>query len=68
MEMLKHFLFIKLFLLVIFFTNICENYAAYTPPAATVQPLHPTGLRISIPGKIIKFQLLNNYLCKIFST
>lgn len=51
--MTKHFLFAKLFLLTIFLANICENYA-YRPPEATVQPLHPKGLRISIPGKIIK--------------
>lgn len=49
--MVKHFLFAKLFLSVIFFTNVCDNYAAYTPPAATVEPLHPVGLRISIPDE-----------------
>lgn len=52
--MTEHFAFAKLFLLTIFLANICEN-AAYQPPAATVEPLHPTGIRISIPGKIIKF-------------
>lgn len=51
--MTEHFLLAKLFLLAIFLANICENYAAYRPPEATVQPLHPMGLRISIPGKII---------------
>ncbi|XP_011876363.1 PREDICTED: beta-1,3-glucan-binding protein-like [Vollenhovia emeryi] len=49
--MAVHFLFAKSFLLAIFFVNICENYAAYQPPAATVQPLHPMGLRISIPDE-----------------
>ncbi|XP_012523049.1 beta-1,3-glucan-binding protein-like [Monomorium pharaonis] len=47
---MKHFLFAKLFLLTIFLVNIYENYA-YSPPAATVQPLHPTGLRISVPDE-----------------
>ncbi|XP_071566751.1 gram-negative bacteria-binding protein 1-2 [Temnothorax nylanderi] len=49
--MAKHFLFAKLFLLTIFLVNICENYAAYQPPPATVRPLHPTGLRVSIPDE-----------------
>lgn len=54
-EMAEHFVFAKLFLLAIFLTNICEIFAAYQPPLATVQPLHPAGIRISIPGKMIKF-------------
>ncbi|XP_029164297.1 beta-1,3-glucan-binding protein-like [Nylanderia fulva] len=40
----------KSFLLAIFLVNIHE-YRAYTPPAAKVEPLHPTGLRISIPDE-----------------
>lgn len=49
--MVKYFLFANLFFSAIFLTNVCENYAAYTPPQATVQALHPTGLRISIPDE-----------------
>ncbi|XP_011166243.1 beta-1,3-glucan-binding protein [Solenopsis invicta] len=49
--MTEHFLFVKLLLLAIVFTNIYECYAVYSPPAATVQPLHPRGLRISIPDE-----------------
>ncbi|EFN86539.1 beta-1,3-glucan-binding protein 2 [Harpegnathos saltator] len=30
--------------------NICENHA-YEPPATTVEPLYPTGLRLSIPDE-----------------
>jgi len=49
--MAKHSPLTRLFLLAIFLANICENYAAYNPPAATVQPLHPVGLRISVPDE-----------------
>nr|XP_012226130.1 PREDICTED: beta-1,3-glucan-binding protein-like [Linepithema humile] len=36
--------------LTIFFLNIHE-YGAYVPPTATVEPLHPVGLRIFIPDE-----------------
>ncbi|KAL0099251.1 hypothetical protein PUN28_020077 [Cardiocondyla obscurior] len=49
--MIKHFSFAKWFLLITFLINISENYAVYRPPSATVQPLHPTGLRVSIPDE-----------------
>ncbi|KAG5309160.1 BGBP protein, partial [Pseudoatta argentina] len=48
--MIEHFPFAKLFLLTILFTNVYEN-AAYKPPEAKVEPLHPMGLRISIPDE-----------------
>ncbi|XP_012057432.1 PREDICTED: beta-1,3-glucan-binding protein-like [Atta cephalotes] len=48
--MIEYFPFAKLFLLTILFTNVCEN-AAYKPPEAKVEPLHPMGLRISIPDE-----------------
>lgn len=48
--MTERSLFTKSFLLAIFLVNIHE-YHAYTPPAAKVEALHPTGLRISIPDE-----------------
>lgn len=63
-EMEGHSSFAMVFLVAsaIFFANIRENHA-YTPPAATVEPLYPTGLRISIPGKVkisfLELTLLN---------
>lgn len=50
--MMERSLFAKLFFLAIFLVNIHEYRAAYTPPMVTVEPLHPVGLRMSIPGKI----------------
>ena len=44
-------LFTKSFLLAIFLLNIHELCVAYTPPTATVEPLHPAGLRMSIPDE-----------------
>jgi len=29
-----------------------DEYYSYVPPSATVEPLYPIGLRISIPGEI----------------
>lgn len=55
--MARNFLSIKSLhlTLAILLVNIYQYYC-YTPPAATVEPLHPVGLRISIPGKIITFK------------
>lgn len=42
----------KLLILLLVFSNILEIcYSAFVPPAATVEPLHPRGLRISIPDE-----------------
>jgi hypothetical protein len=49
--MMERRLFTKSFLLAIFLVNIQEFCVAYTPPTATVERLHPTGLRMSIPDE-----------------
>ncbi|KAM0727159.1 Beta-1,3-glucan-binding protein [Formica fusca] len=49
--MMERSLFPKSFLLAIFLVNIHEYRAAYTPPMVTVEPLHPVGLRMSIPDE-----------------
>ncbi|XP_050455203.1 beta-1,3-glucan-binding protein-like [Cataglyphis hispanica] len=49
--MMERFLFAKSFFLAIFLVNIHEYHAAYTPPMVTVEPLHPVGLRMSIPDE-----------------
>ncbi|XP_011643360.1 beta-1,3-glucan-binding protein-like [Pogonomyrmex barbatus] len=48
--MRKYLISARLILSIIFLAIICENYA-YRPPEATVQPLHPMGLRVSIPDE-----------------
>ncbi|RLU20957.1 hypothetical protein DMN91_007572 [Ooceraea biroi] len=48
--MAKHSLLAKSLLFVILFVCIREHHA-YVPPSATVEPLHPVGLRISIPDE-----------------
>ncbi|KAL6434020.1 hypothetical protein ACFW04_005876 [Cataglyphis niger] len=48
---MERFLFAKSFFLAIFLVNIHEYRAAYTPPMVTVEPLHPVGLRMSIPDE-----------------
>lgn len=62
--MVEYFSDVKPFLLVfvILLANIHEN-DAYDPPAATVEPLYPTGLRLSVPGKMTKacFNLYKNF-------
>lgn len=39
------------FCLVALLVNVNINCYAYTPPSATVEPLYPKGLRISVPRK-----------------
>lgn len=50
--MTKRSLFAKSLFLAIFFVNIHEYRAVYNDVEVTVEPLHPVGLRMSIPGKI----------------
>lgn len=48
--MMGRSLFAIAFLLAIFLVNI-DEYHAYTPPAARVEPFYPAGLRMSIPDE-----------------
>ncbi|EFN62569.1 Beta-1,3-glucan-binding protein [Camponotus floridanus] len=49
--MTKRSLFAKSLFLAIFFVNIHEYRAAYNNVKVTVEPLHPIGLRMSIPDE-----------------
>lgn len=50
--MMERSLFTKSLFFMIFLVNIHEYRAAYNNVQVTVEPLHPVGLRMSIPGKI----------------
>ncbi|XP_076282950.1 beta-1,3-glucan-binding protein 2-like [Lasioglossum baleicum] len=39
----------SLFLLVLILNSFDESYGQYSPPKPTIEPLHPKGIRISIP-------------------
>lgn len=53
------------------YSIVCLSRAQYIPPEALVEPLKPTGIRISIPGELVvensifstpKIFFSNNYL------
>lgn len=48
--------------ILLFNVIIQENSAQYIPPAASVEPLYPKGLRMSIPGEWDSLFLMSIYM------